>query len=42
VARAVGKQAIQDGVAALDEAGFEKELAANVWSPIYKAYELAG
>jgi malate dehydrogenase (oxaloacetate-decarboxylating) len=38
VARAVGKQAMQDGLAAVDEAGFEKELAANVWAPVYQAY----
>ncbi len=42
VAKAVGKQAMQDGLAGVDEAGFEKELAANVWEPVYKAYELAG
>jgi len=39
VARAVGKQAIQDGLGAVDEAGFEKELAANIWAPVYQAYE---
>jgi malate dehydrogenase (oxaloacetate-decarboxylating) len=42
VATAVGKQAIQDGLAGVDESGFEKELAANVWEPIYKAYERVG
>ena len=41
VAKAVGKQAIKDGLAAVDEAGFEKELAANVWDPVYKPYERA-
>ena len=39
VAKAVGKQAIRDGLAAVDEAGFEKELAANIWAPIYQPYE---
>ena len=39
VAKAVGKQAIRDGLAAVDEAGFEKELAANIWVPVYQAYE---
>jgi len=39
VARAVGKQAIQEGVADVDEAGFEAELAANVWDPVYQPYE---
>lgn len=41
VAKAVGKQALQEGLATVDEAGFEKELAANVWNPVYEAYELA-
>jgi malate dehydrogenase (oxaloacetate-decarboxylating) len=41
VAKAVGRQAIQDGLAGVDEAGFEKELAANVWDPVYKPYERA-
>jgi malate dehydrogenase (oxaloacetate-decarboxylating) len=39
VARAVGTQAIQEGLADVDEAGFAKELAANVWEPVYKPYE---
>ena len=42
VAKAVGKQAIKDGLAAVDEAGFEKELAANIWDPVYKPYQRAG
>jgi malate dehydrogenase (oxaloacetate-decarboxylating) len=42
VAKAVGSQAIQDGLAAVDAAGFEKELAANIWDPAYKTYERAG
>jgi malate dehydrogenase (oxaloacetate-decarboxylating) len=41
VAKAVGKQAIRDGLATVDEAGFEQELANNVWEPVYKTYELA-
>jgi malate dehydrogenase (oxaloacetate-decarboxylating) len=36
VARAVGMQAIQEGLADVDEAELEKELAANVWEPAYK------
>jgi malate dehydrogenase (oxaloacetate-decarboxylating) len=35
----VGTQAIQEGLADVDEAGFAKELAANVWEPVYKPYE---
>jgi malate dehydrogenase (oxaloacetate-decarboxylating) len=42
VARAVGKQAIRDGLAGVDEAGFERELADNVWEPVYQPYEKAG
>jgi malate dehydrogenase (oxaloacetate-decarboxylating) len=42
VAEAVGKQAIKEGLAGLDEAGFEKELAANIWDPVYRPYEYAG
>lgn len=38
VAKAVGKQAILDGLAGVDEAEFAKELAANVWEPVYKPY----
>jgi malate dehydrogenase (oxaloacetate-decarboxylating) len=38
VAKAVGKQAILEGLAGVNEAGFEKELAANVWEPVYKPY----
>jgi malic enzyme len=38
VAKAVGKQAMQDGLAAVDKAGSKKELAANVWTPVYQAY----
>ena len=39
VAKAVGKQAFQDKLASVDEAGFEKELKSNVWDPVYKPYE---
>jgi len=41
VARAVGLQAIKDGLAEVDETGLEKELAANFWEPIYESYENA-
>jgi len=41
IAKAVGKQAIQEGNAFVDEAQFEQELAANVWEPVYEAYERA-
>jgi malate dehydrogenase (oxaloacetate-decarboxylating) len=41
VARAVGLQAIKDGLAQVDEAGLEKELAANIWEPEYEPYEFA-
>lgn len=39
VARAVGKQAIKEGLAPVDQTQFEKELAANVWEPVYEKYE---
>jgi hypothetical protein len=39
VARAVGLQAIKDGLAEVDEAGLMKELAANFWEPGYEPYE---
>jgi malate dehydrogenase (oxaloacetate-decarboxylating) len=41
IAKAVGKQAIQEGHAFVDEARFEQELAANVWEPVYEPYERA-
>jgi malate dehydrogenase (oxaloacetate-decarboxylating) len=41
IAKAVGKQAIQEGHAFVDEAQFEQELAANVWEPVYEHYERA-
>jgi malate dehydrogenase (oxaloacetate-decarboxylating) len=40
VAQAVGKQAIQEGLAAVDGTSFERELAVNVWEPLYVPYEL--
>jgi malate dehydrogenase (oxaloacetate-decarboxylating) len=39
VAKAVGRQAMQEGLADVDEAAFEQELAANVWEPVYKPYQ---
>jgi malate dehydrogenase (oxaloacetate-decarboxylating) len=39
VARAVGRQAIREGLAGVDQAGLEKELAANFWEPVYETYE---
>jgi malate dehydrogenase (oxaloacetate-decarboxylating) len=39
IARAVGKQAIQDGLTIMDDAQLERELAANVWEPVYEPYE---
>jgi malate dehydrogenase (oxaloacetate-decarboxylating) len=39
VARAVGQQAIREGLAEVDEPGLEKELAANFWEPLYETYE---
>jgi malate dehydrogenase (oxaloacetate-decarboxylating) len=41
VARAVGQQAIREGLAEVDEPGLEKELAANFWEPLYETYELS-
>jgi malate dehydrogenase (oxaloacetate-decarboxylating) len=42
VARAVGKQAIKDRLAQVDTAGLEKELAANIWEPLYEPYQYSG
>jgi len=39
VARAVGLQAIKDGLAEVSAAGLEKELAANFWEPVYEPYQ---
>ncbi len=38
IARAVGRQAIADGSSDLKEEQLEKELAANVWDPVYRPY----
>jgi malate dehydrogenase (oxaloacetate-decarboxylating) len=38
VAKAVGKQAIKEGLSGLKESEFEKELAGNIWEPVYKPY----
>ncbi len=39
-ARAVGQQAIQEGLAEVDAAGLEAELLDQVWEPVYEPYEL--
>ena len=41
VAKAVGLQAIKDGLAEVDATGLEKELAGNFWDPVYEPYEYA-
>jgi malate dehydrogenase (oxaloacetate-decarboxylating) len=41
VARAVGMQAIKDGLAQVDEDTLEKELSENVWEPAYQDYKPA-
>jgi malate dehydrogenase (oxaloacetate-decarboxylating) len=38
VPKAVGQQALKEGLATVDEVGFEKELAANLWNPVYRDY----
>ena len=40
VAEAVGAQAIQDGLADVNEAEFRNQLDANIWEPEYRPYEL--
>jgi malate dehydrogenase (oxaloacetate-decarboxylating) len=42
VANAVGKQAIKEGLAQVDAVGLEKEIAANIWEPVYEPYENSG
>jgi malate dehydrogenase (oxaloacetate-decarboxylating) len=42
VANAVGKQAIKEGLARVDAIGLEKEIAANIWEPVYEPYENSG
>jgi malate dehydrogenase (oxaloacetate-decarboxylating) len=40
IAGAVGKQAILDGQAQVDdENAFQRELQANIWEPVYVPYE---
>ncbi|WP_058534014.1 NAD-dependent malic enzyme [Legionella saoudiensis] len=41
VAKAVGKQAIAEELARINEADFEQELAASVWEPVYRPYVLS-
>lgn len=41
VANAVGRQAVKEGLAQVDAIGFEKELAANIWEPVYELCEKA-
>jgi malate dehydrogenase (oxaloacetate-decarboxylating) len=42
IARAVGKRAIQDGEAQIEDGDrLERELGANIWNPVYEPYELA-
>jgi malate dehydrogenase (oxaloacetate-decarboxylating) len=41
VAKAVGKQALLEGLAGISEVEFEKELASNIWEPLYKSYRLS-
>ena len=41
VGRAVGLQAIKDGLAGVNEVGLNKELTANFWEPGYEPYERA-
>ncbi|NCX96701.1 MAG: NAD-dependent malic enzyme, partial [Chitinophagia bacterium] len=40
IARAVGKQAIVEGLAKVNEQEFAQALIANLWDPVYKKYEL--
>ncbi len=40
VAKAVGLQAIHQGLTPGDESGFEAALASNIWEPVYLPYEL--
>jgi malate dehydrogenase (oxaloacetate-decarboxylating) len=39
IALAVGRQAIRDGVAQLDDAALERAIDANIWEPVYVPYE---
>ena len=38
VAAAVGRQAIAEGIASVDDKSFEKELREYVWEPVYRPY----
>ncbi|KTD05105.1 NAD-dependent malic enzyme [Fluoribacter gormanii] len=40
IAKAVGKQAILEGLAGVNESEFGEELADNIWEPVYKPYQL--
>jgi malate dehydrogenase (oxaloacetate-decarboxylating) len=40
VARAVGAQAIKDGLAEIGLTEFKDALEANIWEPVYQPYEL--
>ena len=42
VARAVGLQAIKDGLTESTASEFEKELSTNFWEPVYEPYEYTG
>ena len=39
IAIAVGRQAIRDGVAQLDDDALERAIDANIWEPVYVPYE---
>ena len=39
VARAVGRQAIKEGLTDLNTADLEREIVANIWEPVYEPYE---
>jgi malate dehydrogenase (oxaloacetate-decarboxylating) len=41
IARAVGNQARQDGLAGMRESEIDDALNANIWEPVYQPYELA-
>jgi malate dehydrogenase (oxaloacetate-decarboxylating) len=39
IALAVGRQAIREGVAELDDDALERAIDANIWEPVYVPYE---
>ncbi len=41
IALAVGRQAVLDGQATLDDAALERAIDANIWQPVYVPYERA-